>query len=187
LGYYVIIPDLFDGARAHTPEEAYKLVETLGARAYGCVDTALRVLENHTRTDGHTAAIGLGMGGSLAYEAALARGDLEAAVAFYGFPQRYLSKFRHARAPILAIYGSKEPFVAPPVIDALRRELAESPLAHEIVILEGAGRDLLSETLTPDSAQQAIQSPGAIAWEQTLAFLEKHRISPKRRDEQPGL
>lgn len=125
LGYYVIIPDLFDGAQAHTPEEAYKLVEERGAKAYGCVDTALRVLENHIRTDGHTAAVGLGMGGSLAFEAALVRDDLEAAVAFYGFPQRYLGRFKAARAAILAIYGSAEPFVPPDVIDALRRDLAD--------------------------------------------------------------
>jgi carboxymethylenebutenolidase len=183
LGYYVIIPDLFNGAQAHTPEEAYKLVEATRARAYGCVDTALRVLENHTRTDGHTAAIGLGMGGSLAYEAALVRDDLEASVAFYGFPQRYLGKFKAARAPILAVYGSAEPFVAPTVIDALRHELAESPLEHEVVILDGAGRDFLSESLVPGSTTQ----PGSLAWDKTLAFLEKHRISPKPRDEQPGL
>src|SRR5215218_5195505 len=75
LGYYVIVPDLFDGATASTPEAAYKLVEAKGARSYGCVDTALRVLENHVRTDGKTAAVGLGMGGSLAYEAAITRGD----------------------------------------------------------------------------------------------------------------
>jgi carboxymethylenebutenolidase len=183
LGYYVIIPDLFDGAQANTPEEAYKLVEALGARSYGCVDTALRVLENHTHTDGHTAAIGLGMGGSLAYEAALVRSDLEASVAYYGFPQRYLGKFKDAKAPILALYGSAEPFVAPQVIDALKRELADAPLEHEVVILEGAGRDFLSETLVPDDTHQ----PGSIAWSKTLAFLEKHRISPKAHDDQSGL
>ncbi|MFN8449151.1 MAG: dienelactone hydrolase family protein [Anaerolineae bacterium] len=181
LGYYVIIPDLFDGAQAHTPEEAYKLVEQHGTKVYGCVDTALRVLENHIRTDGHTAAVGLGMGGSLAFEAALVRHDLEAAVAFYGFPQRYLGRFKAAKAPILAIYGSAEPFVPPDVIDALRRALAESPLAHEVVTLDGAGRDFLSDQLVPDDTHQ----PGSIAWDKLLAFLEKHRIVPADRHEPP--
>lgn len=183
LGYYAIIPDLFDGAQATTPEEAYQLVEQRSARAYGCVDTALRVLESHIRTDGHTAAIGLGMGGSLAYEAALVRDDLEASVAFYGFPQRYLGSFKDAKAPILAIYGSDEPFVASEVIAALRQELAESPLEHEVVILEGARRNFLSEHLVPDDTHQ----PGSIAWDRMLTFLEKHRIIPTHRHDTPRM
>ncbi|MCC6802326.1 MAG: dienelactone hydrolase family protein, partial [Anaerolineae bacterium] len=181
LGYYVIIPDLFDGAQANTPEEAAKLVEAHSARAYSRVDTALYVLENHIRTDGHTAAIGLGMGGTLAFEAALVRADLEAAVACYGFPQRFLGRFGSARTPILALYGSDEPFVAPDMIDALRRELADSPLGHEVVILDGARRDFLNEHLVPDDTRQ----PGSVAWDKMLTFLEKHRIVPANRHDEP--
>jgi carboxymethylenebutenolidase len=178
IGYYVIVPDLFDGAVAKTPEEAYKLVEDNGARGYSYVDTALSVLENHVRTDGHTAAVGLGMGGSLAYEAAINRSDLEGVVSFYGFPQRYIGKFQNAKTPILAIYGSKEPFVASKVIDEMRSELKQSPLGHEVVILEGAGRDFLSENLTPDA-----QQPASIAWQKMLTFLEKNQIAPTRRND----
>ena len=72
LGYYVIVPDLFDGAVAqHARRSLRSWSQDTGARSYGYVDTALRVLENHARTNGHTAAVGLGMGGSLAFEAAL--------------------------------------------------------------------------------------------------------------------
>lgn len=183
LGYYVIIPDLFNGSQANTPEEAARLVEDHGAQAYQYVDTALQVLESHIRTDGHTAAIGLGIGGSLAFEAALVRDDLEAAVACYGFPQRYLGRFGSAKTPILAIYGSDDPFVTPDVIDALRRELADSPLEHEVVILDGTGRDFLSEHLIPDDTHQ----PGSIAWDKMLSFLEKHRIVPANRHDEPRM
>jgi len=183
MGYYVIVPDLFDGATARTPEEAYKLVEDKGARGYGYVETALSVLENHGRTNGHTAAVGLGMGGSLAYEAALNRSDIEAVVSFYGFPQRYIGKFKTAKAPILAIYGSKEPFVASKVIDEMQKELKQSPLGHEVVILDGVGRDFLSENLSSNAANQ----PGSIAWQKMLAFLEKHQIAPIDRNDAPIL
>jgi carboxymethylenebutenolidase len=182
IGYYVIVPDLFDGAVASTPEEAYKLVEDKGARGYSYVDTALSVLENHGRTNGQTAAVGLGMGGSLAFEAALQRSDLEGVVAFYGFPQRYLGKFQNAKTPILAIYGSNEPFVASKVIDELRHELAQSPLPHEVVILADVGRDFLNET---QNMNHAVQQAGSMAWQKMLAFLEKNQIAPKHRDDAP--
>ncbi len=183
LGYYVIAPDLFDGAVAHSPEEAMVLVRERGARSYGCVDTALRVLENHVRTNGYTAAVGLGMGGSLVFEAAIERTDLEAAVAFYGFPQRYFGRFKDAKTPILAIYGSQEPYVEPALIERLRRELVGSPLGHEVAVLEGVGRDFLDENLIPDMTNR----PGSVAWQKMLAFFDKHQITPPTSDDAPGL
>jgi carboxymethylenebutenolidase len=175
LGYYVLIPDLFDGAVASTPEEAYRLVETRGKYAYRTVDTALSAIENHMRTDGNTAAVGLGMGGSFAYEAAIKRSNLEVAVAFYGFPQRYFGKFQAAQAPILAIYGSNEPHVSREVIEQLRRELSESRLKHEVMILDGVGRNFLDANPTPGAPEQA----GALAWTKMLAFLEANRVIPR--------
>lgn len=175
LGYYVLIPDLFDGAVANTPEEAYKLVEERGKHSYRTVDTALSAIENHIRTDGNTAAVGLGMGGSFAYEAAIKRDSLEVAVSFYGFPQRYFGKFQAAKAPILAIYGSNEPHVSREVIEQLRGELSESHLKHEVVILDGVGRDFLQSNVTSGATEQAT----ALAWAKMLAFLEANRLIPR--------
>ncbi len=175
LGFYVLIPDLFDGAVAETPEAAYRLVEARAKQGYRTVDTALSAIERHIRTDGNTAAIGLGMGGSFAYEAAIKRSNLEAAVAFYGFPQRYLGKFRTAQTPILAFYGSAEPHVSAEVIEQLRRELDEARLKHELVMLEGVGRDFMGAAPPPGAPERA----AAQAWTTMLAFLEKNRIIPR--------
>ena len=160
---------------ANTPEEAYKLVEERGKHSYRTVDTALSAIENHIRTDGNTAAVGLGMGGSFAYEAAIKRDSLEVAVSFYGFPQRYFGKFQAAKAPILAIYGSNEPHVSREVIEQLRGELSESHLKHEVVILDGVGRDFLQSNVTSGATEQAT----ALAWAKMLAFLEANRVIPR--------
>jgi carboxymethylenebutenolidase len=169
LGYYVIVPDLFDGKVADTPQDAMKLVEMLDDHGYEGVDAALQVMEKHLRSNRHVAAVGLGMGGSLAYEAAIKRTDLEAAVAFYGFPQRHLGHFKEAKAPILAIYGSEEPYTKPSVIEKMREELSEvDAMGHQVMIMDGVGRDFFA---TPQKA-------GTHAWMTMLSFLEKHLAAP---------
>jgi carboxymethylenebutenolidase len=164
MGYYVIVPDLFDGATAHTAQEAKQLVESLGTRGYPAVDAALAAMEKHLRSNRHVAAIGLGMGGTLALEAALTRPDLEAAIAFCSFPQRLLGQFAAAKAPILAIFGTDDPYVKAPVIRKLKDELAASTLGHEVHVLDGAGRDFLA----------AGDHAATQAWALLDAFLEKN-------------
>lgn len=175
VGYYVIVPDLFEEEVAATPQDAMRLVESLGDGGYPRVDSALSVLERHHHCNADVAAVGIGMGGSLAFEAALARNDLEAAVSFYGFPQRYFGLMQDAKAPILAVYGSEEPYILPNVVERLRRELSGSRFAHEVVVLDGAGHDFFSEQL-PEPQREY----GRRAWHKTLTFLEEHLTGPTR-------
>lgn len=174
-GYYVIVPDLFDGQIASTPQDAMELVKRLGDEGYPRVNAALSALEEHSNTNRDVAAVGIGMGGSLAYEAAIVRKDLEAAVSFYGFPQRYLGRFRQAGVPILAYYGAQESFVLPPVVQKLREELASNVrgFKHEVVILEGTNREFLS-----DEANDQQRETGRQVLNHTLSFLEKYLKGP---------
>lgn len=166
-GHYVIVPDLFNGKTAATREEALQLIDALGNGGYKRINTALSVLENHHQCNANVAAVGLGMGGSLAFEAAIVRPDLEAAVAYAGFPQRYLGHFKRGKTPVLAFYGTNEPYISRDMIEKLRQELAATPLkqAHEVVILDGAGHDIFTDESPPYSA---------LAIQKTLMFLTNH-------------
>jgi carboxymethylenebutenolidase len=181
-GFYVIVPDMYGGTIAKTPNEAMKLVEALGAKGFTFANTALHALETHHRCNRSVAAIGLGMGGTLAYQSAIDRKDLEAAVAYYGFPQRHFGLFKGITTPILAIYGSKEPHIAPEVRERLRVELAESSVEHEFVVLEGAARDFMAPGAPPE-----VRQFGKEAWQRTLHFLDKHLDGPTRPQEKQVL
>ncbi|MBZ0291263.1 MAG: dienelactone hydrolase family protein [Anaerolineae bacterium] len=178
VGHYVIVPDLFNGETARSYEEALTRLDELGDAGYKLVHTALSVLENHHQCNGDVAAVGYGMGGSLAFEAAIIREDLEAAVAYAGFPQRYLGYFHRSNTPMLAFYGSNEQYISPEIIERLRKELATASdsLAHEVVILPGVAHDMLS----PDAEVTAQMRQ---AWHKTLDFLDDLLEGPNRPPE----
>ena len=127
------------------------------------------MLENHTHSNRQVAAVGIGIGGSLAFEAAVTRTDLEAAVAFSGFPQRYFGRFEMARAPICAFFGENEPYIGQSIINKLRAELHKSELAHEVHVMQTLGHALFGDDLPPIQAQQSRE-----VIKRTLFFLDKH-------------
>lgn len=175
MGHYVIVPDLYAGRVATTHAEALALLDGLGNTGYPAVNNALRVLETHRHCNGDVAAVGLGMGGSLAFEAAIVRTDLEAAVSFGGFPQRYLGHFKRANTPILAFYGSEDRFIPREIVDRLQTELAACKIEppHQVVILQGASHDVFV-----DDGADAQQSFQREAWVRTLDFLDELLAGP---------
>jgi len=175
MGYYVIVPDLFDGAVATTSREAMQLLDRTQATRYAHTDAALSVLERHHKTTSKVAAMGMGMGGTLALEAAVKRPDLEASVSYGGFPQAYLGQFNQGRTPILAFYGSEEPYTRPVVVQAFRAELAATPLAgqHRVEVIKGIAHEFFV-----DNPEGAHVEQGKLVLDTTLNFLEQYLDQP---------
>lgn len=174
-GYYVIAPDFFQGYSTQDPKEALKLLSASEETRWPLLNATLDVLEKHHRTHKSVAVLGLGLGGSLAFEAAVRRDDLEAAIACAGFPQRYLKQIPAAQAPILAIYGSEKQHVRPVVLEALRQAFAASALRdeHRLEIISGAGHEFFVEQPDLTQRQHARQALDLI-----LAFLKRHLRRP---------
>lgn len=172
-GYHVIAPDLFDGRTAETAREAASLVELIARKKrFARVLDAFEVVEQHQHIKHRVAVVGVGLGGSLAFRAAIQHPHREkAAVAFSGFPQTYMGKFRHCPVPVLAVYGSDDPLIPKTMIDALRTELATADRrdAHRVVVVPGAEHDLF-----PEDPNGNDRETSARALAHALAFLELH-------------
>jgi carboxymethylenebutenolidase len=169
MGYYVIVPDLFLGQTALNAKQAIDLYDKHSSSIYAKVNASLAVLETHHKCNHKVAAIGVGMGGSMAFEAAIKRTDLEAAIAFGGFPQRYLKQFDQANTPILALYGSEDPYIKPIVIKTLKKVLNTTRLKdeHEVRIMDYVKHDFFTKNRTKRQ-EKSIRE----ALDYTLDFLE---------------
>jgi len=170
-GYYVIAPDLYQGQLAHTPKEALAMMERTREGRALLVGGAISAIETHHLTTSKTAVVGLGMGGTLAYGAALERADIEAVAAFGGFPQAYMGRFAEAHTPILAVYGEHEPFTKPIVLQALAQEFA-ADTRHRLAIIPQAHHDLFADQANSPLSRQTLAL--------LLAFLDEHIERPKR-------
>lgn len=179
MGYYVIAPDLFEGQTANTPQLAMDLVQTYQDSAFQVVNDALHVLENHHRCNRSVAAIGVGMGGSFAFEAAITVPEIEAAVAYGGFPQRYLGRFKDAHVPICAFYGAYEQHIQPKIIKQFRAELLQSTtknsLAHQIHIVQNHGHAFFEDLDSEETRHKHRQ-----IMSDTFEFLELYLERPIR-------
>ncbi len=177
MGHYVIVPDLFGGRTTDDVQTAIQLFEETKEYNYRRVDEALHALENHHQCNKSVAAVGVGMGGSLAFEAAIVREDLEAAVAYSGFPHRYISDIPQANTPICAFFGQSEPHISAKAIKKLRESMVKSQrgIKHEIHIVSEIAHDFFSESLTPKQRERS-----RTVLKETLNFLDDYLEGPER-------
>lgn len=170
-GYRVIVPDLFDGQTANSAQSAINLVQQLGERGSERVKLALDVVEHHHHSNGTVAAVGIGMGGGLAFEAAIRRTNLEAAIALGGMPQSYLGRFKACKTPILAIYGDQDKLVSQEIVAKLRHELATADLheQHHVEMISGLGHEFFISEDTPYHHEM-----NRVLMHKTLTFLDLH-------------
>lgn len=177
VGYYVMVPDLFEGNRAANQMQADALEIRYKSLALPKVAAALRALETHHKCNSKMAVIGWDLGAEVVTQLCIERNDIMAGIAFYGDIRGYFGQLHQLDCPVLQIYGELDPLTEPN-IEPLKAELAATDKPHEVIVYPEADHGFYNDMIPsyhPESTQQA--------WEKILKFLKTHQGAPPRPDE----
>jgi carboxymethylenebutenolidase len=169
-GFLTLAPDLYPGKVTADPGEAGKLMQDLDReRALGDIEGAVRFLCAHERSSGKVGVTGFCMGGAFTFAAAAAIPEVSAAVPFYGAPPEGKIDYSTVKAPILAHFASRDQWATVAAAEAIKKQLEAHGHSMELQVYEADHafmNDTRSEVYHPEAAK--------IAWERTIAFLQKH-------------
>ncbi len=172
-GFVVAVPDLYHGKVATEPDEAQKMVmmirsnvEKAAREIIGALDTVKAMPNVEPKKPG---LMGFCVGGFLAFYVASRYPDLGAVVPFYGAGYDPTpEEVAKVNAPVLAIYGSRDPSVPLEQVRKIERMYKEA--GKEITVkMFDAGHAFLN----PDHGM-GNEKAAAEAWPLAVNFLKQH-------------
>jgi carboxymethylenebutenolidase len=166
-GYVALAPDLYHGKKTLDAAEAQHLMEGLD---WGRATQEIQGAVKHLRDQGcaKVGVVGFCMGGALTVISSV-RANVDAAVAFYGFPPDKAAVDAKA-APTLVFFGEKEEYFSVPDAKAWAEAQRGRGVPAEVTVYPGAGHAFFNDT-RPEAYQKAAATD---AWSKTLAHFERH-------------
>lgn len=171
-GFVALAPDLYDGTKTKSPDEAGKMLMALniGEAAKDIRGAAQYLLDLEETQPKKVAAIGFCMGGQLAlYAATEFPKEISAAVDFYGIHPNAQIDPAKLEVPILAHFAKRDSYVP----EASARALVDSIESHGKSIeahFYDADHAFFNDTRPEVHNREA----AAVAWTRTLDFLRSH-------------
>ncbi|PTL83339.1 dienelactone hydrolase [Vitiosangium sp. GDMCC 1.1324] len=171
LGYAALAVDLYDGKVATTPEEAMALMKTVDPkRAQEILRAAHAFLVTSNRVQAtHTAVIGWCFGGAWSLRAGMSIPELNAVVMYYGRPVTDTAELKSIKAPVLAIFGTKDESIPNDTVEEFDEALADAGVAHKVLKYEAP-----HAFANPSAPGRYNAEAAAAAWEQVKTFLADH-------------
>ncbi|MFP2962060.1 dienelactone hydrolase family protein [Myxococcus sp. 1LA] len=169
-GYAALAVDLYGGKVATTREEALALLKAVDpARAQETLKAAHAFLQQDVRVRApRTGSIGWCFGGGWSLRTAMAIPELDAAVLYYGNPVTDARELAAIQAPVLGIFGTKDPSIPQETVQAFRQALDEAGVRHYILEFEA------EHAFANPSGERYDEQAAAGAWQQVAAFLDQH-------------
>lgn len=168
LGYQVLAPDLYHGQKTVDAEEAEHLMNGLDW-ALAIQEIQASVSELRRQTCEKVGVVGFCMGGALSCLAS-ATANVEAAVAFYGFPPEPNPMDKKC-PPTLIFFGDDEPFFDVAAAKAWASKQQKLGVkATEIEVFAGAGHAFFNDTRPEAYNEEAAKT----AFEKTTKHFAQH-------------
>lgn len=172
-GFAALAPDLYQGKKATSPDEAGKLMMALNI---GEAEKMLRgaidgLLSRESCISGTVGVVGFCMGGQLAmYAAATNPEKVSACVNFYGIHPNVKPPFAQMKAALLGLFAEKDSSVNAQAVEKLRAQLSAAGKTFEFHTYKNVGHAFFNDTRPGVYDENSAKD----AWQKTLAFFRMH-------------
>ncbi|MFQ6004154.1 MAG: dienelactone hydrolase family protein [Woeseia sp.] len=176
LGYIVLAVDLFGGKTATTPGDARALMMEVVEDPESANENIRQAYDFVRNTAGapRVASLGWCFGGGWSLNTALLfPEELDAAVIYYGRVTTSESRLRPLSVPILGIFGAEDSGIPVDSVRGFEKALENLGKDYEIEIYPDVGHAFANPSGNNYNAEAADK-----AWEQTVAFLNRHLHGP---------
>ena len=174
-GYRALVPDLYRGKSALAAKEAEHLMNGLnfGDAAGQDVRGAVQYLK--ASGSGKVGVTGFCMGGALTLLSAVFVPELDAAVAWYGFPPLDYIDASKITAPLMGHWAIEDGHFPITGVDALEQKLRDAKVNFEFHRYQ-AKHAFANEVADAKGMDTLRYDPAAaqLAWSRTLGFLARH-------------
>jgi carboxymethylenebutenolidase len=169
-GYLALAVDLYKGKVATDPKEAGELMGKLDQNwADRVKESGIEWLKKEGSVPG-VATIGWCMGGGQSLRASLRDPkDVVATVMYYGMPVDDVAQLKKLQGPVLGIWADKDGWITPDKVKAFGKALTQAKVKHEFHHF-----DADHAFANPSNGPKYSSKDAQVAWEKTLAFLEKN-------------
>jgi carboxymethylenebutenolidase len=170
-GYAALAVDLYGGKVATTPEEAMATMKAVDPqRSVEVLRAANQFLMTDIRVQArHTGVIGWCFGGAWSLRSGMAIPEMDAVVMYYGRPVTDSQELKSIKAPVLAVFGTKDESIPNDVVEEFDEALSDAGVAHRILKYEAP-----HAFANPSAPERYNAEAAAAAWEQVKGFLAEH-------------
>jgi carboxymethylenebutenolidase len=177
-GYRALVPDLYRGEVGLDAKEAQHLMDGLnfGEAAGQDIRGAVQYLK---RTSNKVGVTGFCMGGALTLLAAANVPELDAAVAWYGFPPLEYLDASKIKAPLMGHFANQDAFFKIEQVDALEDILAKGGVSYTFHRYDAQHAFANEVPIDPNIPTKYNPTAAETAWQRTLEFFDQHLGAPQ--------